>query len=215
MNNDINLDYNGEPLDESKLKENFNTLKKSFPEIYFNYGCDHCTKEVRDKREGYCKDCMIWQESPSLENSLQKCRDFGVFALNDKNLGTFYFRQLTDELDITNLIYGEDYLTEVPVYLMNDRDFDVYKNYQKFKLIDKEIVDILPTIILRKIWFLSNQIIFTPKESINKQMIPNSMWELVKHYNLWRKVPDIITTHAIHGEKYVGKNIYIKLELIK
>lgn len=58
MNNDIRLRLWWKSLDENKLKENFNTLKESFPEIYFNYGCDHCTKEVRDK-EGYCKDCMI------------------------------------------------------------------------------------------------------------------------------------------------------------
>ena len=139
MNNDINLDYGGNPLDENKLKGNFNTLKEAFPEIYFNYGCDHCTKEVRDKREGYCKDCVIWQESPNLDNSKQECREFGVFALNDKKLGTFYFRHLTTELDITDLVCGEDYLIKIPVYLEDGEDFNAYNNVngviQKLKLI--------------------------------------------------------------------------------
>ena len=190
MNNDINLDYGGNPLDENKLKENFNTLKESFPEIYFNYGCDHCTKEVRDKREGYCKDCMIWQESPSLENSILTERKYGIlkFWVEDRD----YVFITTNNL---KKITPEEHKSIVSMW-----------NYG----VSAETVAIMHTL------FSTFDIVFIPKILVNRHpdWVVNSVKELLTFYDLYRKIPNVILYHDIHGKNFT-ENSYLKLELIK
>lgn len=218
MNNDINLDFGGIPLNMDKLKENFNTLKESFPEIYFNYGCDHCTKEVRDKREGYCKDCTIWQESPEIKTSLESRYTWGFIHIYADNGNSFYFRNTNKIIDITNMIHGEDYLTQIDVFKLTKSDVSITEITSKKSKSGIHIetdIDFPKIVSLYKLYFLTNEVLFIPKSSIKGKIICDSLEEVVNHYDVYRNLPTTISYHPLHGEKYTAKNIYIKLELIK
>ena len=178
-----------------KEKENIKNLKETFNrEIQLTYGCDNCNGNIR--KEGYCKECTIWQISPDIEESVELSRPFGKVSFITRE-GKFIFRTTREELDITILkVYSN--------FLYRKSNFDEWKGTWEY--------------------FHSEfpGIIFIPKDIGNStKNYYDPMWEvsdihtLLNRFYLYRQVPSAITNHRKHGKYYEGKNIYRKLELIK
>lgn len=60
-------------------------------------------------------------------------------------------------------------------------------------------------------------IIFVPKdddeESKNFEVV--DIGDMLARYDLYKEVPTIITNHSIHGQKYINRHVYRKLEIFR
>ena len=222
-----------EVLGTDKEKENIKNLKESFKdEIHLTFGCKDCTENKRKLNEWPCTNCSLWQKSPPIEWSKKSRRGWGYFTIYDKDFDFFYrFKHTQIELDIFGKKNPKEYSTEVLCYILDKDDYDIYDSTSNKgrKLCKGIIVDTRPNIVIKVYSFYdeerdSPQVIFIPKKEKDKvknyftegeKIMYASVSELVRQYDLYRKVPKVITTHTKHGKEYMYKDAYVKLELIK
>ena len=214
-----------EILATDKEKVNIKYLKESFKdEIYFPFECDGCNGNVG--KESYCKNCSLWQISPDIEESKENRYTWGNFTIQGEDGKNFSFNLSRKEFDINNKTVGIDYLTEIDVFRIGRLESSVEEMGSrriKDKIHIETVLNFPRTIALHKLLFYneedvnsgSPQVIFISKESIKGKMIYESLDEVVKYYDIYRRVPNVLRQHSKHGKCYEGKNIYRKLELIK
>ena len=159
---------------------------------------------------------MLWQESPPVEDSLESRYTWGNICIYDNNGKSFCFRNTSIKLDITSKVEGIDYFRKVDIFKLSDISMSELnsKKYKNSIHIEADI-ELPKTISIHKLGFFTNEVIFTPKESLTGKMICNSLEELVKYYNIYRSIPETISAHNKHNKNYMNGNYYIKLELLK
>jgi len=179
---------------------------------YRKHDCN--TEEVCSECSSRSK-CDKIQESPEIGSLTEKMYPWGKLALYSKKYGMLYFKLNIDAVvDIKELVNNEDYFKFIPI-LVEEK---TYKEQQYNSVPTDSVFYRVEKVGISRVkdsCDFDNTIILIPKTKYSPPIIKGDIGEILNWYNLFKKIPTIITNQRSFYKKYKGKNMYAYLELIK